>query len=382
MRKATVATVVAVAAIALTPMLATSTQVAHADPISEYCTRVWGPGGAGWGSAAYNANLAGVAIRSCEQECAQYQATMHCGETRAPATTPAHAPTSPTGAPSATPAQAPNNWPTVPVKPAVVAPPKGLDASPTAIAAAKAAPATQIDPANPPAPPTRVDFNQRVQSVISTHTANVDVVNGLAHPRHWGYIDYDADRHPILYNPISESMTFRYFYAGDYREVYVAAGSRVVLNVTVDGVFPFTAVSDDYLTSGSFNGGSPPAPYQDVAAYVPAYNQTVQVGKVQPVAHDDSQPAGSQDTFMLDDSTLAWGQATNPTNGGQITVTKTQTLPAVGPTDDGKSLIDLAAVSRPQSAHNWWPWLLGGGVLVIAVGLIAWMTTRRKGARI
>ncbi len=123
----------------------------------------------------------------------------------------------------------------------------------------------------------------------------------------------------------------------------------MVLDVGVDGVFPFTAVGDDYLASGSFDGGSPPALYQDVAAYVPAYNQTVEVGKVQPVGHDDSQPAGSQDTFMLDDSTLAWGQATNPGDGGQITVTKTQTLPGVGPTDDGKSLIDLAAASHPAA---------------------------------
>jgi hypothetical protein len=150
----------------------------------------------------------------------------------------------------------------------------------------------------------------------------------------------------------------------------------------VDGVFPFTAVGDDYLTSGSFDGGAPPALYQDVAAYVPAYNQTVQVGKVQPVGHDDSQPAGSQDTFMLDDSTMAWGQATNPSNGGQITVTKTQTLPGVGPTDDGKSLVDLAVAAHQQPTHTWWPWLLGGGVLVNAVGLLGWLATRRKGARI
>jgi hypothetical protein len=138
------------------------------------------------------------------------------------------------------------------------------------------------------------------------------------------------------------------------------------------------AVGGDYMTTGSFYAGSAPALYQDVAAYVPAYNQTVQVGKVQPVGHDDSQPAGSQDTFMLDDSTVAWGQATNPSDGGQITVTKTQTLPGVGSTDDGKSLVDLAAASHPQPTHTWWPWLVIGGVLVIAVGLVAWLATRRK----
>jgi hypothetical protein len=153
----------------------------------------------------------------------------------------------------------------------------------------------------------------------------------------------------------------------------------VVLNVGVTGVFPFTAVGDDYLTSGSFYGAAPPAVWQDVAADVPAYNQTVLVGKVQQVGHDDSQPAGSQDTFMLDDSTLAWGQASNPATGGQIAVTKTQTLPGVGPTDDGKSLVDLAVASQPT--HPWWPWVvlgLGGAVLVIAAGLVTWMLIRRK----
>jgi hypothetical protein len=305
-------------------------------------------------------------------------ADMHGGRCQTAQTKP------PTQAPATTPAQGPTPTPVqAPVtKPALVAPPKGLAAPASAVEAARAALATHVDPANPPTPPTQVDFNQRAQSVITTHNANIDVVNGLAHPRHWDYIDYDADRHPVFYNPMSESMTFRYFYGGDYREVYVAAGSRVVLGVGVDGVFPFTAVGDDYLASGSFDGGSPPALYQDVAAYVPAYNQTVQVGKVQPVGHDDSQPAGSQDTFMLDDSTLAWGQATNPSDGGQITVTKTQTLPGVGPTDDGKSLVDLAAASHPQPTHTWWPWLVIGGVLVIAVGLVAWVATRRKGARI
>ncbi len=213
--------------------------------------------------------------------------------------------------------------------------------------------------------------------MIKTHNANIDFVNGQAHPRHWDYIDYDTNRHPVFYNPMSEAMTFRYFYAGDYQEVYVAAASNVTLDVAVDGAFPFTAVGDDYLTSGSFYGGSPPPVYQDVAAYIPAYSQTVQVGKVQPMGHDDSQPAGSQDTFMLDDSTLAWGQATNPADGGQITVTKTQTLPGVGPTDDGKSLVDLAVPADQHPAHPWWPWAVGA-VLVIAVGVVTRLVIRRR----
>jgi hypothetical protein len=370
MRKATIAATFG--GLLTAGVIVVSTPVAHADPC---CTE---------GSIQARMDC----MTSGEWQCNPGAgATPPQVTTQAPATRPVQTPQAPPAPPppSAVPVQTPKINPPAPGAPrnaAVVAPPKGLGAPPQAIAAARAAPATRIDPANPPTPPTQVDFNQRVQSVITTHNANIDVVNGLAHPRHWDYIDYDTDRHPVFYNPMSESMTFRYFYGGDYREVYVAAGSRVVLDVGVDGVFPFTAVGDDYLASGSFDGGSPPALYQDVAAYVPAYNQTVQVGKVQPVGHDDSQPAGSQDTFMLDDSTLAWGQVNDPGSAAQITVTKTQSLPGVGPTDDGKSLVDLAVASHPQPTHTWWPWLLGGGVLVIAVGLIAMVVIRRKGARI
>ena len=60
--------------------------------------------------------------------------------------------------------------------------------------------------------------------------------------------------------------------------------------------------------------------------------------------HGDSQPAGSQDTIMLDDSMLAWGQATEPKDGGRLTVVGTQALPGVGPMDDG-SVVALAADS-------------------------------------
>lgn len=356
MRKAIIAA--AATAIALAPLLVVSGE-AHAYP---GCDKMTGTNRY-WCEKQCDLNLqTGVYNAACDERAGQ-----------APATTPVQAPSNPppTQAPATMPAQAPVT------KPAVVRPPKGLGASSQAIAAAKAAPPTQIDPANPPPPPTHVDFNQRVQSVIKTHNANVDVVNGLTHPRHWDYIDYDQYHYPVFYNPMSEAMTFRYFYGGDYREVYVAAGASVMLNVTGGGVFPFTAVGDDYLTSGSFYGGVPPAVYQDVAAYIPAYNQTVQVGKVQPAGHDDSQPAGSQDTFMLDDSTLAWGQATNPADGGQITVTKTQTLPNVGPTDDGKSLIDLAAPAHQQPTHPWWPWAIGA-VVVIAASLVTWMVIRRR----
>lgn len=269
-------------------------------------------------------------------------------------------------------------------KPAVLPPPKGLDAPSQAVTAAKNAPATRVDPAKPPKPLKQGDFHQLIKSVVDTHRGNVQVVTvnnqALVRPRHWDYLDYDTSQRPALYNPLTEAVTFRYFYAGAYRELSVPAGGRVVLDVASAGVFPFTAVSDSYVASGSFTGGAPPPVYHNVSAYVPADNQAVQVGQVTVVGHDDSQPADSQDVFMLDDSTLAWGQVTDAKDGGQVAVTKTQTLPGIGPTDDGGVLVALAAPQQP--AGNWWPWALGGAALVIAAGLIAWMVVRRNRARI
>jgi hypothetical protein len=287
----------------------------------------------------------------------------------------------------------------------LVTPPKELDAPPPAVAAAKAAPATRINPAAPPKSPTQVDFDHQAHNLISAHGGNVDVVKAgkqaLLRPRHWDYLDYDDDYHrPSLYNPLDQAMTFRYLYNGAYREVYVPAGGRIVLDADTAGLFPFTAVGDSYLASGSFYGGawmppdgwagppppnytppSPPPVYQDVTADVPAGNQTVEVGQVQVVAHDDSRPAGSQDTFLLDDSTLAWGQVNEPTSSTQIRVTKTQPLPGVGPTDDGSFLVALAAHQESaQPAPPWWPSALGYGVLAVAVGLVAWRLSVKYGA--
>lgn len=282
---------------------------------------------------------------------------------------------------------------------AVVAPPKKLDASPSAVAAAKDALPTRVDPANPSKLPPDT-FAQQVQNLINAHRGTVETVKAgnqeLVRPRHWEYIDYDAYRRPNLYNPLNEKMTFHYFYGGDYREIYLPAGSRIALDVAVGGVFPFTAVGDNYVTAGSFNGGAwippdgwtgpppdsytpPQAPteYHNVAAYLPADNQTVQVVSALVVGHDTGQPAGSQDVFLLDDSTLAWGQANDVTNGGQLTLTRTQSLPGVGPTDNGDFLAALATHPQPNRT---WLWALGAALVVsVLIAVASWLRKRRAG---
>jgi hypothetical protein len=308
--------------------------------------------------------------------------------------------------PSPNPTEIPKVLPVAPRDAALVTPPMGLDASPQAVAAAKVAPATRINPATIHQMLQLVDFNHQVQNVVNAHGGNVDVVKAdnqtLVRPRHWDYVDYDAYHRPTLYNPLDQAMTFRYFYNGADREAYVPAGGRIVLDVATVGLVPFTAVGDSYVAAGSFYGGAwippdgwngppppdykPPAPpevYQDVSAYVSADDQTVAVGQVQVVRHDGSQPAGSQDTFLLDDSTLAWGQINDPSSSAQIRVTKTQSLPGVGPTDNGSFLVALAAHQEPtQPSQPWWPpWTLVGGVLVIAVGLLAWIVNLRDTER-
>jgi hypothetical protein len=284
-----------------------------------------------------------------------------------------------------------------------VAPPKGLDASPQAVAAAKDAPATRVNPGTAHQMQQVVDFNHQVQNVVNSHRGNVDVVKAdnqaLARPRHWDYLDYDAYHRPSLYNPLNQAMTFRYLYNGAPREAYVPAGGRIVLDVATAGLYPFTAVGDSYVASGSFYGGAwippdgwggppppnytPPAPpevYQDVSVYVPAADQTVQVGQVELVSHDGNQPAGSQDSFLLDDSTLAWGQINDPGSSAQIKVSKTQPLPGVGPTDNGSFLVALAG-QRGEPAppsEPWWPIPLRFGGFALVVGLVAWVINRRR----
>jgi hypothetical protein len=303
------------------------------------------------------------------------------------------------------PVQIPPPGPDAPRNAPVVAPPRGLEAPSLAIAAAKAAPVTRVDPANPPKPPTQVDFNQQVQNVVSNHRDNVDILKiddqRFVRPRHWEYLDYDdAYRRPTIYNPLNQPITLRYVYNGAEQQAYLPRGARMVLDAAAVGVVPFTAVGDSYVASGSFYGGGsiplngyngppppdfkPPAPpklYENVTVFVPAKDETVEVGHVAVVGHDGSQPVGSQDTFLLDDSTLAWGQVDNSSSApAQIRAIKTQPLPRVGPTDDGSFLVLLAVHHQEPGLPHQAGWLLAlryGGVAVIVCG-VAWLLARRS----
>ncbi len=115
--------------------------------------------------------------------------------------------------------------------------------------------------------------------------------------------------------------------------------------------------------------------------FVPAKDETVEVGHVAVVGHDGSQPAGSQDTFLLDDSTLAWGQVDNSSSApAQIRAIKTQPLPRAGPTDDGSLLVLLAVHHQEPGLPHQAGWLLAlryGGFAVIVCG-VAWLLARRS----
>ncbi|OBG40028.1 hypothetical protein A5673_11615 [Mycobacterium sp. E3198] len=318
-----------------------------------------------------------------------------------PLVVPSPSPPPPTTVAVQTPKLTPSHG--APGNAALVAPPKGLDASPQAIADAKAAPVTRINPANPLEPPSRVyDFRQQVQNVVDAHRGNVDLIKAdnqeLVRPKHWDYVDYDDNHRPVLYNPLGEAMTFRYFYDGAYREAFVPAGGRIVLDAATVGLVPFTAVGYSHVASGSFYGGAsippagsdgpppptytPPTPpdvYEHVSALVAADNKTVEVGQVEVVGHDASQPAGSQDTFLLNDSTLAWGQVDDASSATQIRVTRTQSLPGAGPTDNGDFLVALTALKEPAPpSAPWWPSALAYAGLTIGAGLIAWTISRPK----
>ncbi|SRX92332.1 hypothetical protein MSP7336_00557 [Mycobacterium shimoidei] len=230
--------------------------------------------------------------------------------------------------------------------------PNALPADPQAVDAARSAPPIQVDPVSPPPPPQPVDVATQAQLVAEHQGAEVRRdVSGReyreARPKHWDYVSYDDQHHPMLYNPTREDFVFHYYFDGGYRDVFVPAGGQVVLNLDVRAVFPYTAVSPSYVAVGSFYGGGvPPVVYNNVTAHVVSVNRDVAVNRVVLVGHDDNAPNGQQDIFMLNDSTLAHGQIVDGRNGGTVNIATTQDLPGVGPVENGANVVN-AALTTP-----------------------------------
>jgi hypothetical protein len=273
--------------------------------------------------------------------------------------------------------------------------PPPVKVEPARVEQAKNATPVVVDPIKPPPPPPGPaqamlagDMASQVTRAVNNPTRQVDVVRdgdkAVVHPQHWNYQDYDQYHRPRIYNPLNVPLRIHYFYENAYRDVVVPALGLAVLAVADAGVYPYTAVGgDDYVTAGYFDGGAwippagwdgpppndylPPAPppqFTGVTAYVPAADQNVGLDKVTLAGHDDNAPVGQQDTMMLNDTTLAWGQVDDPKDGGHVTIQKTQPTPGVGPTDDGRSII-LAAKQQPIN-KGWQKWVLGGILAVVA----------------
>jgi hypothetical protein len=253
--------------------------------------------------------------------------------------------------------------------------PRGVPASRESVQAARVAPPAEFSAAHPP--PVRGNFKDQVQLAAS----------GNVGPLHWDYLDYDEYHRPSFYNPLATDMSFRYFYNGDYRTALVPAGGRVVLIVDIPGVFVFTGVSGGNVLAGSFSGGGwvppvgwvgpPPAGWQPwepvsytgVPVDFPNVGQTVLVDQVTVVGHDDSLPVGQRDVVMLNDSTLARGEIQPSPDGGppEVTLQQTQSMPGVGPWDDGHQYINAAIQNPAAPPNNHLPWIIGGLVAVLAL---------------
>jgi hypothetical protein len=271
-----------------------------------------------------------------------------------------------------------------------------------AIQAAKLAPAVVVNPAAPPPPPVNVtnvtNINTQItniQQVNIRNNTNVTVNNWR--PDRWDYVDYDPYRRPILYNPCGQDVRYRYYYDGDYREAWVPAGGRIVLNIGIVGVFPFVAVGSNFVSSGYFNGGAwippddsyngPPPPdwqpynpvsYDNAYVNVPAANRSIFVNQVTVVGHDDTAPAGQRDSFMLDGTTLARGQISP--DGTAITLATAQKTPGVGPVTNGVDLVNLATPIAPARDNT--PYYVGAALAVAALmGSVFWWVWRKGRSR-
>jgi hypothetical protein len=253
-----------------------------------------------------------------------------------------------------------------------------LTAEKDAVDAARTAPSQHFDPVAPPLlPGDRADPVRQAEQ-ISARTPDVERDDrGVVRPHQWSFIDHDRDGHPMFFNPVGTDMTFRYFYRGAYRDVFVPAGANVVLDVIDAGLFPFTAVGGDLVTAGAFTGGGfTPLMYDNVAANVVSADRTVQLDSVQLVGHDEARPLGEQDAMMLNGTTLAYGTVKDPSH---VDVGKVQTLPGVGPMDDGTHWVN-AAFATPLPPSHTRAWLLGGALAVAlaSMGTIAGVFIRRR----
>jgi hypothetical protein len=263
------------------------------------------------------------------------------------------------------------------------------------IEAAKVAPAVVVDPAAPPPPPVNVtnvtNINTQItniQQVNIRNNTNITVNNWR--PDRWDYVDYDPYRRPIFYNPCGEDVRYRYYYDGDYREVWVPAGGRTVLNIAIAGVFPFVALGSSFVSAGYFNGGAwippydgyvgPPPPdwhpyqpvyYDNASVNVAAANKSIFVNRVTVVGHDDTLPAGQQDSFMLDGTTLARGQISP--DGKAINLATAQKTPGVGPVTNGVDLVNLAQPIAPARDNT--PYYVSAALAVAALmgGVFWWV---------
>lgn len=282
-------------------------------------------------------------------------------------------------------------------QPLVVPPAPIIPAPVEAVEAARSGPLQVVDVERPPPPPPsapKVDFVTQVNQVIQNNY-HTTVINNTITPVRVTTIEYNEYHQPVFYNPYRNPFSVYYFYAGAYHTMWVPVGGRVALTVPVVGVYPFTAVMGSHVMAGDFCGGSyvapaghvgppppswrpppPPVTYVNRTVYVPSAQRSVQVRKVTVVGHDTSKSVGKQDTFMLNDSTLAWGQ---DKGNGQIDIAATQTLPGVGPIDEGESLITVAMGAGDEGSD--WQWWAGGTALaVLAAGGVTWFIRRRPKA--
>ena len=150
-------------------------------------------------------------------------------------------------------------------------------------------------------------------------------------------------------------------------------GGRIVLNITIVGIFAFTAVGQDYITVGNFQGGGwippvgwvgpppdswtpppPPQVWQDVTVVAVNTDTTEQVNTVTVVGHDDSRPAGQQDDPHVERLHLGVGSGDRTgVTAGRCRSPASRPCPGVGPMcDAGQWMKTAAGILTPPGRHR------------------------------